>query len=198
MGKPYIYTTGASFPGKRPRAVRLGALVSDQGITRNLFRDDEWAWVVGRYAELIADPSRWVDTGIALTMARARGLAAHGTTNTRRGFGGRVIVTRSYSYGVQFLAWYQVSRSVFFDCLQPAYRARFAYELRARPYDAELLRGNPYTSSVIAGVLAENPGPRAEVAPAGATVTVVLVQCRHCHHSFEYTNVACPWCGAPR
>ncbi len=161
MGKPFVYAPGAQFPaGKRPRVIKLNAIVSNQNINAGAFRVDEGAWVYGRTAELMGDPSRWVGVAIDLLNFRAAALKVKGTTNTQRGFLGKITVTHSYPYNAQFLAAYQVLHTVFFRCIEPANRARFAWELRAKPYECEILKGNAYTSSVIAGVLAENPALR--------------------------------------
>jgi hypothetical protein len=199
MGKPYVYVSGAKFPsGKRARVVKLNAIVSNQDIARTVFSDDEWAWVQGFYTDLLADPSRWVAVGIELIKTRSAGLNVTGTTKTQQGFLGMRTVTRAYPYTAEFLALYQVLRSVFLRCIEPNNRPRFAQELRAKPYEAEILRTNPYTDSVIAGVLAENPGPSEPAATGGSAPTIVLIQCAHCRRTYEYTSISCPWCGAPR
>jgi hypothetical protein len=159
MGKqPYVYVPGSSFPGK-PRVIKLNAIVSNQNFAAGLFYVDEWAWVQGRSAELTLDPSQWVGVGIGLLSAREAALKVKGTMSTQSNFLGKVTITHKYPYSAHFIATYQVLHSVFLRCLEPGCRARFAYELRAKPYEFEILKANPHTGAVIAGVLAENPDP---------------------------------------
>jgi hypothetical protein len=163
--------------------VTLNAVATDQNLARHLFRDEEWAWMQGFYTELMNDPSRWVVAGIDLINDHSASQKAYGV---------------NYTYAAEFLAHYQVCYWVFRRCLEPDIRSRFAKELHPKPYELELLKLNPYTSTVIAAVLAETPGPAGSPSGREATSAVVLVQCRHCRGTYEYTAVSCSWCGSPR
>ena len=74
-------------------------------------------------------------------------------TKDRRG---RVTTSSGYNYNSLFLARDSVHHALIADCLQATNRPLLAQQLEADPYEAEILRNDHYTKSVISGVLAES------------------------------------------
>jgi hypothetical protein len=190
----YQYIKGGPLPVPK-RDVVMAGVVANNHVNRSVFQANELIWIDGRIAEMLADPTAWVDACVSFLRLRAAGLAVKYTHTTKKTFTGRILTTKGHFYNSEFLATFEVYLSVLQGCLQAQNRARFAFELRKKPYEAEVLRGNHYTSSVINGVLTENGGLMLAPTP---TAIPVIIQCAYCARNFDQTEIKCPWCGAPR
>lgn len=192
---PYIYQQGDPIPVPI-REVLMATTVANTNVIDSVFTEDELTWVNGRVAEIMANPSTWVESWVLLNGNRSAGLKVklRRTTYPRTWTQGPR-TTKGYPYSSHFLMWFTVRYRVMRACLEPSNRARFALELRTRPYEAEILRGEHYFTSVISAVLTENGGLMLASTP---TAIAALVLCTHCGRNFSAADIRCSWCGSPR
>lgn len=180
---PYEFKPNDPYP-VRERQILMAKPVANDAIVRKVFRRDELTWIDGWVAETMRQPELWVQTWSQFLGLRSAGLRVKFT---------RVGNQRGWSYSSKFLAWFSVHHTVVFRTLKPANRAALAAELRKHPYEAEILKGDRFTGSVIAGVLAENGGlPGMATAPAPAEV---MVRCGYCGMSYKQAEPRCTNCG---
>jgi hypothetical protein len=102
-----------------------------------------------------------------------------------------VTTSSGYDYNSFFLARYSVHHSLIAHCLQAGNRPLLAQQLQARPYEAELLRNDNYTKSVISGVLAESGSMASPI-----NVPSAWVICGFCKTRYQRGEGRCPHCGA--
>jgi len=178
----YVFRANDAFPF-RERQIIMAKPVANNAISRNVFKPDELVWIDGWVADVMNRPDQWIPILMEFLAFRARGLQAKFTrTGSRRGF----------QYSSKFLAWFSVQHTVVIRCLQESTRPVLAAELRKHPYETEVLRGNPYTSSAVSGVLAESAGPPIMPVPPGEQLT----RCAYCGMSYKRSEPRCSHCGA--
>lgn len=178
----YVFRPNDAF-SFRERQIVMAKPVANDAISRKVFKPDELVWIDGWIADVMGRPDQWIPTWMAFLGLRTRGLQARFTSR-----GGR----RGFQYSSKFLALFSVHHTVVFRCIQESNRPALAAELRKHPYEAELLKGDRFTGSVINGVLAESAGPpTAPVSPAEP-----LTRCAYCGMSYKLSEPRCSHCGA--
>ena len=183
MKPPYVFHPNDAFPCWE-RQILTTARVAGSAIPRRLFRRDELTWIDGWVAEIMSQPDLWVQSWTEYLALRASGPRHARAGENQRGI----------QYSSRFLASFAVHHTVVALSLKPSNRPTLAAELRNHPYEAELLRGDPFAGSHVNGVLAESGGPLTVSAPPAEQ----LIPCAYCGSKYKQSEPRCTHCGAGR
>lgn len=179
----YVFRPNDPYPRRERQIFIASPVTSGTPIPRSIFKPDELIWIDGWVADRIARPEVWLDTWNQLLSLR--GLAAQIESS-------RVANQRGWTYSSKFLAWVSVQHAVMTMTLLPANRPALAAEFRRHPFETELFKGNSFTASVVAGVLAESGGlPTARIPPSET-----FIHCAYCAQGFKQSEPRCTHCGA--